>query len=95
MFGGSHAVSRAMGRDTLKPKNVGETLRRFGIYFRPFWLLLVLVVVMMLGSTWAQVTAPKLIGQLVDCYLTPAAVTAFGNLPMAEEGGVASGAVSN
>jgi ATP-binding cassette subfamily B protein len=95
MFGGSHAVSRAMGRDTLKPKNVGETLRRFGRYFRPFWLLLVLVVVMMLGSTWAQVTAPKLIGQLVDCYLTPAAVTAFGNLPMAEEGGVASGAVSN
>jgi ATP-binding cassette subfamily B protein len=84
-----------MGRDTLKPKNVGETLRRFGRYFRPFWLLLVLVVVMMLGSTWAQVTAPKLIGQLVDCYLTPAAVTAFGNLPMAEEGGVASGAVSN
>ncbi len=95
MFGGSHAVSRAMGRDTLKPKNVGETLRRFGTYFRPFWLLLVLVVVMMLVSTWAQVTAPKLIGQVVDCYLTPGAVTAFGNLPMAEEGGVASGAVSN
>jgi ATP-binding cassette subfamily B protein len=95
MFGGSHAVSRAMGRDTLKPKNVGETLRRFGTYFRPFWLLLVLVVVMMLVSTWAQVTAPKLIGQVVDCYLTPGAVTAFGNLPMAEEGGVASGAASN
>jgi len=95
MFGGSHGVSRAMGRDTLKPINVGETLRRFGSYFRPYWLLLVLVVVMILGSTWAQVTSPKLIGQAVDCYLTPAAVTAFGNLPMAEEGGVASGAVSN
>jgi len=95
MFGGSHGVSRAMGRDTLKPKNVGETLRRFGSYFKPYWLLLVLVVVMILGSTWAQVTSPKLIGQAVDCYLTPAAVTAFGNLPMAEEGGVASGAVSN
>ena len=95
MFGGSHGVSRAMGRDTLKPKNVSETLRRFGRYFRPYWLFLVLAVVMMLGSTWAQVTAPKLIGQAVDCYLTPAAVTAFGNLPIAEEGGVASGAVSN
>jgi ATP-binding cassette subfamily B multidrug efflux pump len=95
MFGGGHGVSRAMGRDTLKPKNVSETLRRFGTYFRPFWLLLVLVVVMMLASTWAQVTAPKLIGQVVDCYLTPGAVTAFGNLPLAEEGGVASGAVSN
>lgn len=95
MFGGSHGVSRAMGRDTLKPKNVSETLRRFARYFRPYWLLLVLSVVMMLGSTWAQVTAPKLIGQAVDCYLTPAAVTALGNLPIAEEGGVASGAVSN
>lgn len=95
MFGGGHGVSRAMGRDTLKPKNVSETLRRFGTYFRPFWLLLVLVVVMMLASTWAQVTAPKLIGQVVDCYLTPGAVSAFGNLPIAEEGGVASGAVSN
>ncbi|MFC1922433.1 ABC transporter ATP-binding protein [Chloroflexota bacterium] len=95
MFGGGHGVSRAMGRDTLKPKNVSVTLRRFGTYFRPFWLLLVLVVVMMLASTWAQVTAPKLIGQVVDCYLTPGAVTAFGNLPLAEEGGVASGAVSN
>ena len=77
MFGGGHGVSGAMGRDTLKPKNVSETLRRFGTYFKPFWLLLVLVVVMMLASTWAQVTAPKLIGQVVDCYLTPGAVTAF------------------
>ena len=58
MFGGSHGVSRAMGRDTLKPKNVSETLRRFGTYFKPFWIMLVLVVVMMLASTWAQVTAP-------------------------------------
>jgi ATP-binding cassette subfamily B protein len=95
MFGGSHGISRAMGRDTLKPKKVGVTLRRFGGYFRPYWLLLTLVGVLLIGSTWAQVTAPKLIGQLVDCYLTPAAVTAFGNLPLATEGGIASGAVNN
>lgn len=95
MFGGPHGISRAMGRDTLKPKRVGETLSRFGKYFRPYWLTLVLAGVMMIGSTWTQVEAPKLIGQLVDCYLTPAAVTAFGNLPLAAEGGIASGAVNN
>ncbi len=95
MFGGTHGISRAMGRDTLKPKRVGVTLRRFGGYFKPYWSHLVLAVVLLIGSTWAQVTAPKLIGQLVDCYLTPAAVTAVGNLPLATEGGIASGAVNN
>ncbi len=95
MFGGTQGISRAMGRDTLKPKRVGETLRRFGTYFRPYWLLLVLAGVILIASTWAQVTAPRLIGQLVDCYLTPTVVTAFGNLPFAPEGGVASGAVNN
>jgi ATP-binding cassette subfamily B protein len=95
MFGGTQGISRAMGRDTLKPKRVGETLRRFGAYFRPYWLILILVGVLLIVSTWAQVTAPRLIGQLVDCYLTPSAVTAFGNLPFATEGGVASGAVTN
>jgi ATP-binding cassette subfamily B protein len=95
MFGGTHGISRAMGRDTLKPKRVGETLRRFGAYFRPYWALLILVGVLLIASTWAQVAAPRLIGQLVDCYLTPTAVTALGNLPFALEGGVASGAVNN
>jgi ATP-binding cassette subfamily B multidrug efflux pump len=95
MFGGPHGVSRLMGRDTLKPKRVGETLGRFGKYFRPYWLILLLAGVMLVGATWAQVEAPVLIGQLVDCYLTPSAVTAIGNLPKASEGGIASGAVNN
>jgi ATP-binding cassette subfamily B protein len=95
MFGGTQGISRAMGRDTLKPKRVGETLRRFGTYFRPYWLLLILAGALLIVSTWAQITAPRLIGQLVDCYLTPSAVTAFGNLPLADEGGIASGAVTN
>jgi ATP-binding cassette subfamily B multidrug efflux pump len=95
MFGGTHDISRSMGRDTLKPKRVGETLRRLGAYFRPYWFPLILVGILLIASTWAQVTAPRLIGQLVDCYLTPSAVTAFGNLPLAEVGGVANGAVTN
>jgi ATP-binding cassette subfamily B protein len=32
---------------------------------------------MMVISTWSQVTAPALIGQAVDCYLTPATASAF------------------
>ncbi len=95
MFGGAHGISRAMGRETLKPKRVSETLRRFGKYFRPYWLILLIAGVMLIGSTWTQVEAPVLIGQMVDCYLTPSAVTAFGNLPLASEGGIASGAVNN
>ena len=79
MFGGPHGYSRVMGKDTLKPKRVSETLSRFGTYFRSYWLLLILTVILLIGATWAQVTAPKLIGQAVDCFLTPAAVTAFGN----------------
>ncbi len=35
----------------------------------------------MVVSTWAQVTTPELTGQLVDCYLTPSAGSAFGNFP--------------
>ncbi|MGB3703251.1 MAG: ABC transporter ATP-binding protein [Anaerolineales bacterium] len=95
MFGGTHGLSRAMGSDTLKPQNVGVTLRRFAVYFRPYWFLLILAGVLLIGATWAQVESPKLIGQLVDCYLTPSVVSAIGNLPLAQEGGIASGAVSN
>ncbi|HUV28664.1 MAG TPA: hypothetical protein VMW34_14995, partial [Anaerolineales bacterium] len=95
MFGGTHGLSRAMGSDSLKPQNVGVTLRRFAVYFRPYWFLLILAGVLLIGATWAQVESPKLIGQLVDCYLTPSVVSAIGNLPLAQEGGIASGAVSN
>jgi ATP-binding cassette subfamily B protein len=62
----------ALAQETTRPKSVGATLARFGAYFKPFWLQLVLVVVFLFTGTWAQVTAPDLIGQIVDCYLTPA-----------------------
>jgi len=95
MFGGAHGISRVMGGESLKPQKVGVTLRRFAVYFRPYWYLLAIAAVMLVGATWAQVESPKLIGQLVDCYLTPSAVTALGNSQFAELGGVASGAVNN
>jgi ATP-binding cassette, subfamily B, multidrug efflux pump len=77
MFG-QDALRRLMSQDTLKPKKVGETLARFGEYFKPYWPILVLVGLLIIGVTWAQVTNPELIGQAVDCYLTPSAVSAFG-----------------
>ena len=61
-----------MEREALKPKNASETLRRFGVYFKPFWPAVLLVVVLVIISTWTQVTGPQLLGQAVDCYLSPA-----------------------
>ncbi len=72
MFGGPDGLRRIMSQETIKPRRLGETLGRFGAYFRPYWLLLALVALLVIASTWAQVTSPDLIGQAVDCYLAPA-----------------------
>ena len=73
MMGGPGGPRAILEQETLKPQRVGATLRRFGVYFKAFWPVLLLVVVLVVAGTWAQVTAPELIGQAVDCYLTPAA----------------------
>ncbi len=80
MFAGGH-LRGALEQEASKPKSVGATLARFGSYFKPFWPQLLLVVAFMLASTWAQVTAPDLIGQIVDCYLTPAVTSQFAGGP--------------
>ncbi len=81
MFGGPDGMRRLMSQDSLKPKNTGETLARLVSYFKPYWLIMILVAIMIVVSTWAQVENPDLIGQAVDCYLTPAAASSFGNFP--------------
>jgi ATP-binding cassette subfamily B protein len=58
-----------MGGETLKPKKSGETLRRFLRYIKPWWPMLIVAIVCVVTATWAQVTNPELMGQLVDCYL--------------------------
>src|SRR5262249_13887996 len=60
---------RLMSGQTLKPKNVSATLARFWKYFRKRWYLLLFVAVLMLYSTWTQVTGPEIMGQAVGCYL--------------------------
>ncbi len=67
---------RMFGNETSKPRSVGPTLRRLAAYFRPYWLLLVGAVVLMLLNAWVQVYTPQLVGQAVDCYLAPALPTA-------------------
>lgn len=90
MFGGGH-LRFALEAESSKPRSVASTLRRFAWYFRPYGLQLSLVAVMMIVGTWAQVTAPDLIGQVVDCYLVPAVTSAPAG---AAEGG-AGGAGTN
>ena len=74
MFGNPH---RIYGSETSKAAKVSVTLKRFLGYFKPFWLAYVFVLAMMLIGTWAQVEAPKLMGQAVDCFLSPVGANAF------------------
>ena len=76
MFGGG--PRGLLERETSKPKRPGETLSRFGKYFKPYWYVLLVVAILVVISTWAQVTSPEVIGQLVDCYLTPTASAGSG-----------------
>ena len=61
-----------------KPRSVGSTLSRFWQYFSKYRLVLLLVAVLLVTSTYIQVLVPDLLGQAVDCYLTPATANAFG-----------------
>ncbi len=62
---------RLFERETLKPKDLGETLARFANYFRQHWPGAVLALVLISAQAWTQVVTPELIGQSVDCYLFP------------------------
>src|SRR3989337_2068653 len=76
-----HDPRRMFESETSKPQNVSQTLRRFTGYFKPYWRRYLGVLVMMIASTWAAVTAPQLLGQAGDCYLhPPAAASAFAGL---------------
>ncbi|MBU2610892.1 MAG: ABC transporter ATP-binding protein/permease [Chloroflexi bacterium] len=70
-----------LDQETSKPKRTGETLGRLAHYFKPFWPAIFIAMLFVIMSTWAQVTTPDLTGQLVDCYLAPAAANTFGDFP--------------
>src|SRR3972149_5204095 len=87
MFGNPRFL---LERESLKPKSAGQTLARLVAYFKPFWPVVLVAVLFMLLSTWAQVTTPELTGQIVDCYLTPGSASAFSNSSLAGEAEAAS-----
>ncbi len=77
MFGGQDGLRRIMSQETVKPRRVGDTLRRFGGYFKPYWYAVLITLILAIISTWSQVITPELIGQVVDCYLTPTTASSF------------------
>ncbi|HRJ75774.1 MAG TPA: ABC transporter ATP-binding protein, partial [Anaerolineales bacterium] len=66
-------------QETLKPQNVWNTLARFGNYFGKFWYVLLIALILIVVSTWTQVTSPRLTGQATDCFLVPNGVNAFAS----------------
>ncbi len=73
--------SRLFGGAVSKPKNIFATLAQLATYFRPYWLLMLMVAVLLLGSTWAQVTQPDLTQAAVDCYLSPTKACTYAAIP--------------
>jgi ATP-binding cassette subfamily B protein len=69
-----------LNQETIKPRNLSETLGRLGKYFGSFWHMIVLAVLFVVISTWTQVTSPELMGQATDCFLVPAGSSAFAQL---------------
>jgi len=69
---------RILSQEVIKPQGVGVTLKRFWSYFKQYRLVLLLTAILVVAGTYVQVLTPDLIGQAVDCYLTPAAAQAFG-----------------
>jgi len=69
-----------LNRDTIKPRNLSETLGRLGKYFGRFWYMIVLAVVFVIITTWSQVTSPELSGQATDCFLVPLGQSSFEKL---------------
>ena len=67
-----------LNKETIKPRNLSETLARLGKYFVQYWYMIVLAVLFVIISTWTQVTTPELTGQATDCFLVPAGASAFG-----------------
>ena len=67
-----------LNKETIKPRNLSETLARLGRYFVQYWYMIALAVLFVVVSTWTQVTTPELTGQATDCFLVPAGASAFG-----------------
>ncbi|MCU0501551.1 MAG: ABC transporter ATP-binding protein/permease [Anaerolineae bacterium] len=78
MFGGGPGGPRQLlAQETSKPVNTSATLGRLLRLFGRFWPMLIAVAVLVVAGTYVQVLTPDLVGQSVDCYLTPATTSRF------------------
>src|SRR5215208_7701446 len=66
-----------LNQETIKPRNLSETLSRLGRYFIPFGYMIGLAVLFSVVSIWTQVTTPELTGQAADCFLVPTGASLF------------------
>ena len=64
--------SSLLDQSTSKPHGTQGSIRRLAGYFRPYWILLIVALVLLIASSWAQVITPDLTGQAVNCFFTPA-----------------------
>ena len=81
MIGGPRGI---LEQEVTKPRSIGRTLGRLVAYFKPFWLAVLAVLLMMVVNAWVQVLTPELLGQAVDCYLTPAVTAEIATAEQAQ-----------
>ncbi len=61
-----------LDREITKARSVRQTLSRLGSYFTSYWPLLLVTLLLIFVVAGTQVYTATLIGQAVDCYITPA-----------------------
>ncbi len=76
---GPGRFNNMLEQQTLKPRNLSETLGRLGSYFGRFWYMIIVAVIFIAVSTWSQVINPQLAGQATDCFLVPTGASVLGN----------------
>lgn len=60
-----------LDQETIKPKSLSSTIQRFAVYFRKYWLSVVLTFVLLFLGVWSTVKVPEVTGQAIDCYILP------------------------
>ncbi|HLH74672.1 MAG TPA: ABC transporter ATP-binding protein [Chloroflexota bacterium] len=76
----------------MRPQAAGATLKRLWTRFRAYTPALLAIAALIICSTYLQVTIPNLLGQAVDCYLTPATISAYA---AANPGAVPAGSAAS
>lgn len=87
MMGGR---GRMLDQEVSKPKNVSATLGRLVRYFKPYWLVLMGVLVLLVLNAWVQVLTPRLTGQAIDCFVTPAVASGLAESAAGTQGAPAA-----